>query len=313
MINNSPSRLRKDYQHEKKTNILSFVIRNKSISPISSYKALSMLEFPLIKKSNSKSAKHNITKSLTKTVSRIDLLQEKKPDNDKLLVFLSELKQKLNYIKSETIYLEKFKEELNYRETELIIREKKANEMEKNNNEVQIKLVAKDKKLQIKEQDLKNKEKELLASKQQLFDKISQSLEKKSKEIEIQEQKIKEALIEIQKEIENLNKAKEEAIKTECCVMLNELIGCIVANDYQISLTDSKIDQNSFEDHTISEVCSSLNDFDKIDEISNETFYDESSHQYSFKDTKNSEFLKDCEESGKENKEISDKSEVWSL
>lgn len=169
------------------------------------------------------------------------------------------------------------------------------------------------KKLENKEKDLKKKEAGLVIAKEQMFSEMASNLEKKSKEITDQESKLNAALNNISSEMKILNRKKEEITKMECSVLINELIGSIILSDYQAKFYEMKFDakNDSFEENTVSEIYSSLNDFERIEEASNESSCEESYENYSSNYIERRDLiLKDCEIISKENKEISDKLEA---
>ena len=109
------------------------------------------------------------------------------------------------------------------------------------------------------------------------------------------------------KDIQKLENTKEEVVKMECSLLLNELICSIVLNDYQ-SKVEEMDNYESSEIITESELCSSLYDIEKIDEVSNESSfedqYDSGSIEYK---QKKDTILMNCIEITKENKDISNK------
>ena len=208
--------------------------------------------------------------------------------------------------------IEKWKEKLTIKEKELIKRENNIKEIEKLNEQHGNKLKDKEKQLDKREKEIKIKENNLIIAKEKMFYEVTQSLEKKSKEISEQERKLNLAIINIGKELSHLNKTKEEVLKIECLVLLNELIGSIVLADYQDKLNESGIENKytSYEENALSEAFSSINEIERIEEVSNESsedYYESNSLEYLKRREK---ILQDCEVITKENSEISDKLEA---
>ena len=198
------------------------------------------------------------------------------------------------------------------KEKELIKRENNIKEIEKLNEQHGNKLKDKEKQLDKREKEIKIKENNLIIAKEKMFYEVTQSLEKKSKEISEQERKLNLAIINIGKELSHLNKTKEEVLKIECLVLLNELIGSIVLADYQDKLNESGIENKytSYEENALSEAFSSINEIERIEEVSNESsedYYESNSLEYLKRREK---ILQDCEVITKENSEISDKLEA---
>ena len=314
LVKNSDS-LKKPIQAEKRSKLLSFIQRHNSLSPISSSQNITSLKTTpkrIKRQSDSKSPQKTSLTNLRKSSLNLDICAGTPLQDSNFSTALSQIKEKLEKVEATSIMIEKWKEKLTIKEKELIKRENNIKEIEKLNEQHGNKLKDKEKQLDKREKEIKIKENNLIIAKEKMFYEVTQSLEKKSKEISEQERKLNLAIINIGKELSHLNKTKEEVLKIECLVLLNELIGSIVLADYQDKLNESGIENKytSYEENALSEAFSSINEIERIEEVSNESsedYYESNSLEYLKRREK---ILQDCEVITKENSEISDKLEA---
>lgn len=303
MFTKSPRREKNPNQDAKRTQLLNFIQKHKSLSPLTTHKSQTSLGL------QGKSPNDNTLQQFIKSTSKTEL----DLNDPKLEVFLSQLKQKLEKVEEASIMIENWKDTLNAKEKELLQRELKAKETEKKILEIKKKCESKLVAVEKKEKELKAKEHEISCSKQEMMREMSMNFEKKAKEIAEQEKKLQIAVNAISREMKKLTEAKEEAVKIECSVLLNELIGCVIYTDYQLRHMEYSMEytQESIDEAESCEIYLSPNEFGKIEEVSNESSCDNSYEAFSNGFVQNREsILKECDKIGKENQEISDKLEA---
>ena len=312
-------RAKKPNQEKKREQLLTFIQKHNSLSPLTTHKSLTSLAVkskPKISSSRQRSPNDSSLKKFIKSASNTDLYKKFNPEDPDLAVFLSQLKEKLEKVETTSSLIEKWKDSLTAKEKELVYRESKIKETEQKLEEVQRMYSEKLKKIEKKEKDLIQKESNFASSKEKLLKEVSMNIERKSKEIAEQERKLKIAVNAMTREMEKLSRAKEEAIKIECSVLLNELIGCIVFTDYQTRNRKFCIEYNhdSFDENSIIDAYGSNGEFERIEEVSNENSrddsYDANSSGYIEQRDK---ILMECDEIGRENQDISDKLEALIL
>jgi hypothetical protein len=293
--------------NNKKSRLISFLNRQNSLSCLIRHRTTSSLESgtptPRLSRGNLHKDTENCTpksvKSTSKSPNRIKLTE-----NNLDRIKLSERNSSTTPKKGSGDYvtLEILKQKLSDKEKDLETREKNLKNQEKILEDSFKSLNENLSKLKLKEKELNKKEMKLAASKQEIFKIVSDSLEQKSKEISEQERKLQQALKNISKEMEVLKKTKEEVVKQECSLLLNEMIGHIVLFDFQ-SRTQSR--NESYEESEY--VCG---DLEKIDEASNESSSKEINDSYSLEFTKKKDqVLMTCVKITKENKFISQRIE----
>ena len=317
MLAKSPERIAKPNKAEKKDKLLSFFKRHDSLTRMpSNQKNSSLKSTPkrIKKEKSSLSSRKNLLPSKRKSSAR-ETYPEITFSTPCIPKEIPEAKEK-NYLTD--IMIENWKESLILKENELIRREKQIIEQEKINEKIREQLKEKANKIKERENDLNIKENDFLLEKEKMLKEISLNLEKKSIEIIEREKQINKGMMDLEKKFEELNKTKEELIKFECSALINELINKVIEKDNQHKLKDDKKlekklekKNNIDEENTLTEIVSSINDTDIIDDLSSESSFEESSDNFSSNYLKRrNKIIQECDEISKENSKISEKLET---